>query len=114
MMIEECLPGIFLETQELNELLRKDVMRPHIKPGGGPHFINIVPCFRNPSKIAVGDETKLVIVVEDHPAMSRQAKILEQQITRKDIAECQVADGLPIVDSRSSCGFLVGLSQKQV
>ena len=77
MMLEERPPSLFRKTQELDELFRKDVMWPHIKPGGGPHLVHVVPSFRDPAEIAVCDEAKLVIVIKYDPTMSRQAKILE-------------------------------------
>ncbi len=75
-MFDERPPDVFLETQELNQMLRKDVVRPDEKPRAGTHFIHVVPGLRNSAEIAVSDEAKLVVVIKDKAAMSRQAKVL--------------------------------------
>ncbi len=77
MMLDKRPPDVFFEAQEFNELLRKDVVRPDEKPGAGTHFIHVVPGLRNSAEIAVGDEAKLIVVIKDNAAMSRQAKVLE-------------------------------------
>src|SRR3546814_13842782 len=57
------------------------------------------------AKAAFGNQTQFVVVVENHPAAARHAKVFLQQITREQIAARQLLDRLTIIEQigRASC-----------
>ncbi len=46
--------------------------------------------------------------------MTRYAKILKQQITRKNIAECKIADRLSVIDCSLPRSLLVRFSEVKI
>src|SRR3546814_9373917 len=50
------------------------------------------------AKAAFGNQTQFVVVVENHPAAARDAKVFQQQITREQIAARQILDRLAIIE----------------
>ena len=53
---------------------------------------------RHVAKMAVGDLTQLVIVVEDYTSVPGNPEILQQQVAGKDIRVSEVADALAVVE----------------
>ena len=42
-MLEERLLGMRLETEEVDELFGENIVRPDVKPGAGPHLVDVIP-----------------------------------------------------------------------
>ena len=81
-------------------------MRPNIKPGPGAHLVDVVLRIRHAAEVAVRHQAELIVVIENHTAVTRNAEIFQQQVAGEDITECQVLDRLAVID-RSCCRLLV-------
>ncbi len=98
MHLEECFLEVRVEAEELHERLGEHVVVVDVEPRLGPHLVLLVACLRHVAEAAVGDGAQLVVVVEDHAAVTRDAEVLQQQVARKDIRHGQVADALPVIE----------------
>ena len=55
---------------------------------------------RQLAEVAVGEQAQLVVVVEDQPAVARDAEVLEQHVAGEDVRRREVAQHLAVVDHR--------------
>ena len=99
-ILQEFITQLTAQPQEFDELLREHIVRTHIKPWLGTYLFIVVTRCRQIAKPAFRHQAQLVIVIEDHPAMTRYTEVLQQQITGKDIAERQIPDRLAVVANR--------------
>ena len=73
------------KLRNLRKLFRKNVVSPNREPGLGRHFLFVRGRLRHVAKVAIGQETKLVVIIEDDATMARHAEILRQNIARENI-----------------------------
>ncbi|HEY7218955.1 MAG TPA: hypothetical protein VH985_11250 [Candidatus Binatia bacterium] len=96
-MFEQCGQSRLWESQELQKFLGKNVVLTHGEPRFGGDFFLRSSRLRQFAKIAIGKETKLIVVVKDDAAVPGHAKIFGEQITRKNVGRSKVFDRLPVI-----------------
>src|SRR5262249_8529904 len=92
------------EGQEVDEGFREHVALANIEPRLAAHLVLEIGCFGYVAEPAIGDLTQLVIIIEDHAAMTGHSEVLQQEIAREDVCIRKVADALSIVEHRTLCG----------
>jgi hypothetical protein len=86
------------QTHELREAPRKHVVRADMEPRLGRHLLLVAGGLRPVAELAFADQAQLVVVVEHHPAVARDAEVLQQHVAGEDVVARQVLDGLAIVE----------------
>ncbi len=114
MQLQHDLPHLRLLQQEGGELLGEDVVGGHRVPGLGAPLILGVAGRRDLAEVALRHVADLVVVVEDHPAMAGDAKVLEQHVPREDVGSRQLLDGVAVLLQREPGLLLVRLVQIEV
>src|SRR5687767_8830453 len=74
-LLQEDLLEPPLESEELQECLRKHVVLADVEPALSPHLVLVGSCLRHVAEAAVGDPAELVVIVEDHAVVSREAEV---------------------------------------
>ena len=69
---------------------------------------------RQISKIAIGQKTKLVVIVEYDPAPSGDAEVFGQHIARKNVRHGQILDGLAVITSGGCTLSRIGFGEENV
>ena len=96
------------------EILREHVIRAHGEPRLGRYFFLVRGGLRQISKIAIGQKTKLVVIVEDDPASPGNAEVFGQQIARKNVRHGQILDGLAVITSGGCTLSRIGFGEENV
>src|SRR3546814_18317259 len=94
-----------IEAKKTRKLLWKHIVFANMKPRTVGDFFFMMARDWQLAKAAFGNQTQFVVVVENHPAAARHAKVFQQQITREQIAARQILDRLTIIEQigRASC-----------
>ena len=66
------------------------------------------------AKIAMRQETKLIVIVKDDAAVTGHAKIFREQVPRKDVGGGKVLDRLSIVASGGRACLWLGFPEKKL
>ena len=93
------------EYEEGPELFREDIALSDREPGLGGHLHQRIIGFRNRPEVAIGEQTELVVVVEDDPVVPGDAEVLEQHVAGEDVGGGQLAYGVAIVHNRVPGGL---------
>src|SRR5262245_4491267 len=75
-LIEENVLQAPVEAEKLEEGLREDVILADVEPRLGAHLVLLAARLRHVAEAAVGDAAELIVVVEDHAVVARDAEIL--------------------------------------
>jgi len=113
-MFEKRGQGRLWKSQKSQKFLGKDVVLTYGEPWFGGDFFLRSPRFRQFAKMAIGKETKLIVIVKDNAAVPGHAKIFREQVPREDIGGGKVFDRLPVIASGSRDCFLVVFLEKKV
>ena len=103
-----------VEGEETQERFRKHIALAHVEPGLGAHFVLVALGARQVAEVAVGHAAQLVVIVEDHAAVARDAEVLQQQVAGEDVGIGEIADALAVVEHRALGGFRGSAAQEQV
>src|SRR5262249_12209357 len=100
-MLQQRRPGALRESQKLHKFLGKNVALTHGEPRFGSHFL--LQCLRlwQFAKIAIGKETKLIVIVKDDAPVPSHPKIFRKQITRENIGRSKVSNRLTVIAPRN-------------
>ena len=101
-------------SQKRLELLGEDVMFTHVEPRLRGKLFLYRSGLRDPAKLALRQQTQLIVVVADDPPVSRHAEILQQHVTRENVGSGEVLDGVAVVDHDVACGGFAGVPEKDV
>ena len=114
MVLEEHLSQAPGGHQKRTELLGEDVAVADVEPRVGGHFVFGMDGLGNPAETAIGEQTKLVVVVEDDPPMPGDTEVLEQHVAGEDVGGGQVANGVAVSDDSAFRGFGRSAGKKHV
>ena len=98
MVAHEDLAHRRVAEQEGAEGLGEHVLRADGVPDLARHLVVLVARWRHAAEVAVGDVLDLVVVVEDHLAVARDAEVLPQHVAGEDVGRDQVLDGVAVLD----------------
>ena len=95
-----------LKARKLMKVSGKTSFSRDVEPGLAAHFVFVVGRLRQVAEAAVRHLAQLVVVVEDHAAVARDAEVLQQQVAREDVGVGEVADALSVVERGAfRCGL---------
>ncbi|MNC34796.1 hypothetical protein D3C75_832500 [compost metagenome] len=114
MQAAEQPPLAEIGKQERRKLLGEHVMRPDRVPRLARHLVLRVTRRRDMTEVHLGQEADLVIVIKHHPAMTGNAKVLQQHVAREDIRRRQLLDGQAVIIQGLQHLALAGVLQVQV
>src|SRR5207302_4481852 len=80
----------------------------------GRYFFLVSGGLRQIAKIAIGQKTKLVVIVEDDPASPGDAEVFGQHIARKNIRHGKILDGLAVIASGGCTLSRIGFGEENV
>lgn len=112
--LEEHLLEIGPESEEADELLGEDVVLAHVEPGLRAHFVLVAVGPGDRAEAVFGEQAQLVVIVEHHAPVPRDAEILEEHVAGEDVRGREVLDGLPVVYDRGAGGGGIRVAQVQV
>src|SRR6266849_3314536 len=111
---QESVLEQFGQTQEREELLGEDVVFSDIEPGLAADFLLVAAGLRHVPEVAVREQAKLIVVVENDPPGSGDPKILEEQVSRKSVGSSQIPKALAVVDDRRAGDAFAHLPNEEV
>jgi len=79
--------------QETGKLLGENVVGANAVPGLTGHFLLVSFRFGNVAEVGVGDQLNFVVIVEDDPLYSGNAKVFQQQVSGEDVGRGELFDG---------------------
>ena len=109
MVLQEGLANAGVAQQEGAELFRKHVIGSHRIPRLGRHLVLGRARLGHLAEVAVGEVLHFVVVVEDHPVLAGDAKVLVEHVAREDVGRHHVADGHAVLIDGIFARGLVGL-----
>jgi hypothetical protein len=82
----------------MDEFLGKDVIGAGVVSGFGAELVGLVDGPVQLTEMAVGDQTEIVVIVEDDPPVARDAEVLQEHVAGEDVGRGQVTDRLAEVE----------------
>src|SRR4029077_18238821 len=102
------------QAEKIGKFFGKHVILAHGEPRLGRYFFLVRAGLRQIPKIAIGEKTKLVVIVEDDPAPPGDAEVFGQQIARKNVRHGQILDGLAVIASGGCTLSRIGFGEENV
>ena len=85
-------------TQVGAKFFGEDVIRLNREPWLVKHFVFVTLTHWHFTKVHIGQQCKLVVVVEDNRAVPGDTKVFGKQVTGEDVGSSKVLDGIAIVN----------------
>src|SRR5215469_17315628 len=106
MVLDQSSQQIRAETEEARKFLWENVVFTDGEPGLSGDLLFVAGgCWQLP-EITIRQPAELIVVVENHAPLARDAKVLWKEVARKDIRRGQVLNSLAVVNhSGARCGF---------
>src|ERR1700741_680296 len=101
-------PGV--GDEKALELLGDHVALADAPVGLGGELFLVARCRRDALEGDLGDRLDLVVVVEHHAVVARDAEVLEQHVARKDAGAGELLDRIPIITQRGAQFRLVAVA----
>ena len=102
-VLQEHLAHAGVAEQERAEGLREHVLRPDRVPDLARQSLPLrCAASGTRAEVAVGEVLDLVVVVEHHLAVARDAEVLPQHVAGEDVGGHQVLDGVAVLDHRAT------------
>jgi hypothetical protein len=98
MVLHEHLAHARIAQQEGPEGLGEHILGADAVPDLAAHLVLFVARRGHAAEVAVGDVLDLVVVVEHHLAVARDAEVLPQHVAGEDVGGHQVLDGVAVFD----------------
>src|SRR5580704_6757028 len=107
MVVDQDFQQIRAKAEEARKFLWKNVVFMNGEPRLGGQLLFVASGRWQLAEIAIGHPAELVVVVENHASVARDAKVLRKYVARKDVRGRKILNRLAIINHRGTSGGFV-------